>query len=1313
MAKEVNKRINIWINGKEVENNIKSIRGAMAQLTNQLNKMEIGSNEYIETSKKLKQLKEIYDNHCNSLKQTSSELDNLTKKKSDYILLAGAASAAISTSISAIQKFVSATQEYVDAYATIDDAMSGVQKTTGMTREEVELLNAELGKIDTRTSREELLTIAQIGGRMGLAKEQILDFTKSVDLANVALGDSFAGGAEEISAVLGKISLAFKETRDGNIGDSLSRIGSAINEVGASANATEPNIAAFVQRVGSMPEAFRPSVQEAIALGAAFEESSIDAEVASRAFGIVMNKATTNIEGFASIMKQPVEAVRELINTNPTKFFTEFSRSLNGMNAEQIGNTLKDLKLNADGVVKIVGAMSGSADRFNEILATSNAAFAENTSLMNEFNTVNNNSAAQLEKAKNAVMDAKAALGEELMPVITKITNMTASGMQVVQNVAKFMLQHKTLCISLAAAYTTLWAIKNKNLIVDKATVVLTKTKAVLMGTYKTVVLGVAFAKNTLTNNTMRAAAAQKMLKAAFASTPWGAILTAVTALGIGIYKLVKRESEATKMSKELKQSISDMTSKNVANIENLSRKWSMLGDTMEDKKKFINDNKKAFEELGVSINTVEEAENLLINNKDRFVQSLYDRAYAAAMMKQAEEMIASNSEYTMNDAMQAKVLREKADEIQKELDSMKGSEYDTAAAWAEKSALVEEKMKYESMANSYQRKVDDVNKKALELMKIADDYQRTADEINKSTGINLNNNTGNEIGEEVNSVTGESASEKFNKEKKKFEEKLQEFRNKQRIDQLNDWEKTKVQIVAQYDEMIAEAEKYYGKESQLAKDLEQEKGDAVIAAGKKYLKQYGDAINDFVEKTAEMSGKLDGEDGSALMNDILGSNKKWDEHIASIVSNIETLQNVVSSMGENDEDRPMFESQILAMQNALSDAQIKKLESTAAIIRKYAGETNKFIASEQKRLSDSTKSEYQKEIEAIEERYNAEISAIKELIEARKKLLGNDGAGDAEIEYMNQQIEAIEGMKEKAKKAVSDNSENTWINQLMDFDWKNFNKDWKQGLNVAAGALQEFGSAAMNIIGSINDIQSNREQQELNDFKAAQDAKAEALQERLDAGLISQEQYDESIEQLNAETEAKEKEIELEQFRREKRMAIVNAIIAGAVAIMQGFAQAGPIGGAILAALQAAMTAAQIAVISSQPEPYAKGGYIERKKFIMAGEAGREWIASNQLLSDPATAPIIEALQQYQDGKRMALRGVSVPSASVESMYQSGKNNSRTFASSNSDNELLNEMKKMNKYLMDPKNRQAVIIRKLQLEYDKNESEIKQLARL
>ena len=54
----------------------------------------------------------------------------------------------------------------IQTYSGLDEAMSNARKTTGMTREEVEELNESLGKIDTRTAQEELLSLARIGGKL-------------------------------------------------------------------------------------------------------------------------------------------------------------------------------------------------------------------------------------------------------------------------------------------------------------------------------------------------------------------------------------------------------------------------------------------------------------------------------------------------------------------------------------------------------------------------------------------------------------------------------------------------------------------------------------------------------------------------------------------------------------------------------------------------------------------------------------------------------------------------------------------------------------------------------------------------------------------------------------------------------------------------------------------------------------------------------------------------------------------------------------------------------------------------------------------
>ncbi|MEE1070115.1 MAG: hypothetical protein U0K81_06555 [Paludibacteraceae bacterium] len=72
--------------------------------------------------------------------------------------------------------------------------------------------------------------------------------------------------------------------------------------------------------------------------------------------------------------------------------------------------------------------------------------------------------------------------------------------------------------------------------------------------------------------------------------------------------------------------------------LKELSKQWEKLGEDVEGKEKFILDNADAFSRLGVSINSVYEAENLLITNTDRYIQALKARAQADAAKKIAED---------------------------------------------------------------------------------------------------------------------------------------------------------------------------------------------------------------------------------------------------------------------------------------------------------------------------------------------------------------------------------------------------------------------------------------------------------------------------------------------------------------------------------------------------------------------------------------------------------------------------------------------------------------------------------------------------
>ena len=75
-----------------------------------------------------------------------------------------------------------------------------------------------------------------------------------------------------------------------------------------------------------------------------------------------------------------------------------------------------------------------------------------------------------------------------------------------------------------------------------------------------------------------------------------------------------------------------------IAKVKSLQTAWNNLGDDLDARKKFITDNKDAFDELGVKVTDVNDAENLLVRNTDAFIESLKARAQAAAGMKLAAE---------------------------------------------------------------------------------------------------------------------------------------------------------------------------------------------------------------------------------------------------------------------------------------------------------------------------------------------------------------------------------------------------------------------------------------------------------------------------------------------------------------------------------------------------------------------------------------------------------------------------------------------------------------------------------------------------
>lgn len=75
--KTYDRRINIWINGKEVSNDISSIKKEMFKLINEQARMTRGSKEYIATGAEIKKLKGVLKEHQDSISATGTAWNKL------------------------------------------------------------------------------------------------------------------------------------------------------------------------------------------------------------------------------------------------------------------------------------------------------------------------------------------------------------------------------------------------------------------------------------------------------------------------------------------------------------------------------------------------------------------------------------------------------------------------------------------------------------------------------------------------------------------------------------------------------------------------------------------------------------------------------------------------------------------------------------------------------------------------------------------------------------------------------------------------------------------------------------------------------------------------------------------------------------------------------------------------------------------------------------------------------------------------------------------------------------------------------------
>ena len=104
------------------------------------------------------------------------------------------------------------------------------------------------------------------------------------------------------------------------------------------------------------------------------------------------------------------------------------------------------------------------------------------------------------------------------------------------------------------------------------------------------------------------------------------------------LFTAKKALSETYQSTEEFQKGVAKTSAQTIADLEKMSMEWVSLGGDMKAQEQYILANKDAFDETGYAINSVADAENLLITNKDAFINAIIAKAKVTATMKLAAE---------------------------------------------------------------------------------------------------------------------------------------------------------------------------------------------------------------------------------------------------------------------------------------------------------------------------------------------------------------------------------------------------------------------------------------------------------------------------------------------------------------------------------------------------------------------------------------------------------------------------------------------------------------------------------------------------
>lgn len=408
---------------------------------------------------------------------------SLSKLSDGFNRYAGVAAAAVAS----LTGVTLTAKKCVDEYAEMEEAMSQVRKYTGMATEEVEDLNEEFKRMDTRTAREKLNALAGDAGRLGITgKEGIMEFVDAANIINVALGEDLG---EDAVKNIGKLAQMFGEDEYMGLRGAMLATASAVNEVAQNSSAAESFLVDFTARVAGVSHQAGISQANIIGFAAAMDENMLRNETSATAYQKIIMKMFTDTEKFANAAGLNLQEFATLVRTDANEAVLQFAQALSKKGGlADLAPIFGDLQTEGAGVASVLSVMAGKADEIRARQKLANDAYREGTSVINEYNVQNETVQGQLDKAKKRFQDMRIELGEKLLPMMKYMLSTGRMTVNMLASLVSFVSNYGKGIIAVGTAIATYNLVLKASTIATRVWSAVTSGAAATMQTLNTAI---------------------------------------------------------------------------------------------------------------------------------------------------------------------------------------------------------------------------------------------------------------------------------------------------------------------------------------------------------------------------------------------------------------------------------------------------------------------------------------------------------------------------------------------------------------------------------------------------------------------------------------------------------------------------------------------------------------------------------------------------------------------------------------------------------------------------------------------------------